>query len=222
MLATLAPTPALAGAWIAPKEGQEIWTSAAGQDESGALFSESALYLEAPTSERWAVVVAPWVEQGETVSLEGWRAEATFALKHALMRNRHGAMAVQAGAVWRSDPSFGCGEAGAEARWMGGLSFGRSGRGFVNVEAAARLEEGGCWGERFDLTAGFRTGENWLAMAQVFTDAPRDGRTVLLGQASLVRFRSEGRGIQVGLRMRLDGEALEPALVLGFWGRPGQ
>lgn len=130
-------------------------------------------------------------------------------------------MAVQASAVWRAEPSRGCGEAGAELRVMGGMSFAQNGRAFVNVEAAARLEDGGCWGQRFDITAGYRPRENWLAMAQLFTDAPREGENVLLGQATLVRFGAEGRGVQFGLRARVDGEALEPAFVLAFWGRPG-
>jgi hypothetical protein len=100
---------------------------------------------------------------------------------------------------------------------MGGRSFGATG--FVNVEGATHVLEGGCEGERLDLTAGYRPRENWLAMAQLFLDAPRAGEETVRAQLTAVRFGRSGRGIQLGLRARLDGDDPEPTLVLGLWGR---
>ena len=107
---------------------------------------------------------------------------------------------------------------GDKGRILGGASRGRA---FVNVEAAERGLSGGCGGERIDLTAGYRPGENWLGMAQLFWDGPREGEHTLRAQLTLVRFGNSGRGIQVGVRARIDGGEAEPALVLGLWGRPG-
>jgi len=103
-----------------------------------------------------------------------------------------------------------------ELRALGGRSLGA--RGFVNLEAATRMLEGGCGGERLDLAIGYRPRANWLAMGQIFFDAARDGEESIRAQFSVVRFGESGRGIQIGLRARIDGEELEPALVLGVWG----
>lgn len=219
LLAALAPAPAIAGAWIAPEGGQEIWTNVAGE-RAEAMYFETSGYWEAPLGRRLAVVAAPWLEQAYDAGEEGWRAEATLALKLALLRGEAGAMAVQAGAVWTSLPAHRCGETGAELRWLGGLSVGRAS--FVNLEAAARRGENGCGGERAELSAGYRANENWLAMGQIFLDAPDEGETTLKAQFTLVRFGEEGRGVQFGVRTRIDGGPAEPALVLGFWGQPGE
>ncbi len=85
---------------------------------------------------------------------------------------------------------------------------------------ATRALEGGCGGERLDLTAGYRPNERWLAMGQVFMDAPRDGDESVKAQLTLVRFLDSGRGIQIGVRARIDDGAHEPAIVLALWGRP--
>lgn len=209
--------PAHAGAWIAPEGGQEIVTTVAGQRE-GLNFYESSIYWEAPLGERRSFVLAPWAEQNVD-TVEGWRGEATLSLKQTVYREGETVMALQAGALWVSHPDPGCGEGGVEARWLGGRSF-EGGR-FLNVEAATRALDGGCGGERLDLTAGFRPRENWLAMGQIFYDAPRDGDEVVRAQLTLVRFGENGRGIQIGLRSRIDGGPQEAALVVGLWGRPG-
>ncbi|HVZ98762.1 MAG TPA: hypothetical protein VG841_00455 [Caulobacterales bacterium] len=215
----LAPAPASAGAWIAPPEGQQIWTNAVGENEAG-VFSETSAYWEQPIEPRVAFVAAPWYVNDPADAEHGWRAEATVGLKAALVRGRAGVMAVQAGATWRSDPERGCGEAGAELRWLGGLSLGPSGAGFLNVEAAERLASGGCPHQRLDVTLGYHAGPHWLGMAQVFTDARR-GQEALQGQLTVVRINDQGRGVQFGVRARLDDGRPEPALVLAFWGRPG-
>ena len=77
----------------------------------------------------------------------------------------------------------------------------------MNLEAATRALEGGCESERLDLTAGYRPNEDWLIMGQVFLDAPREGEDAVKAQFTVVRFGDEGRGLQFGLRTRLDDGA---------------
>jgi hypothetical protein len=219
LLTALAPAPAAhAGAWIAVDEAQEIWTNVAGQRDE-VLFYETSAYFEAPVHERVAIVAAPYFEQAYDVGEDGWRAEASLAVKGLLWRGERGALALQAGAIWNSWPSFACSETGAEVRAMAGRSFGRSG--FVNFEVAERAFEGDCGGERIDLTLGYRPWDDWLAMGQVFLDAPRAGSDTAKVQFTLVRFDNKGGALQFGLRGRVDNGLTEPAIVIGFWGRPG-
>jgi hypothetical protein len=210
----LTPAPASAGAWIAPENGQEIWTNVAGTRDD-LYFFESSAYWEAPFGERTSFVAAPWIEQNYD-TLDGWRAEAAAGVKHTLFRDEDTVMAVQASALWISHPSSECSEGGGELRWLGGRSFENGA--FLNVEAATRALSGGCGGERVDVTGGVRFARQWLGLGQVFLDAPQDGEESVKLQLSLVRFGENGRGIQLGVRARLDGGTEEPALVLGFWG----
>lgn len=182
-------------------------------------FTETSAYWEIPIGDYSSVVAAPWVESNYD-TLDGWRAEAIVGVKRAVFRSEDTVVAVQGGALWISHPrDEACSEGGAEARVLGGRSFGRSA--FFNAELAGRVLEGGCEGARLDLTTGYRPSENWLAMGQIFVDAPIDGDETVKAQLTVVRFGRSGRGIQVGLRARVDGGDLEPALVLGLWGRPG-
>lgn len=210
----MTPAPASAGAWIAPVDGQEIWTSLVGQRDE-LYFYEGSTYWETPADEDTSAVFSTWVEQNYETE-DGWRGEAVVGAKQTLFRDDEIIVAAQAGLLWSSHPSADCGEGGVEARFLGGMSY-REG-GFLNVEIAARALEGGCGGERIDVTAGTRFAGNWLAMGQVFVDSPHEGEETVKAQISLVRFGDEGRGVQVGLRARIDDGVQEPALVIGFWG----
>jgi hypothetical protein len=216
LAAALTPLPANAGAWIAPEGGQEIITSAIGQ-RNEMNFYETSSYWEVPLGDENSLVITPWLEQNYD-TIDGWRGEAVVGLKHAFYRREDSVVAVQAGALWISHPGSECGEGGGELRVLAGTAF--SNGAFLNAEVATRALDGGCGGERLDFTAGYRMGENWLGMAQMFVDAPRDGEEFVKVQLSLVRFGESGRGIQVGVRARVDGSE-EPALVLSWWGRPG-
>lgn len=212
----MTPTPAVAGAWIAPEGGQEIWTNSfSARDDSNVV--ETDLYWERPVGEDTSFVAAPRVETNYDTP-DGWRAEAVVGVKRAIFRDDESVMAIQASALWVSHPDPECGEGGVEARWLGGRSLGRTS--FVNVEAATRYQDHGCGGERLDVTAGYRPADNWLAMGQVFADAPRENEETVKVQVSVVRFSERGYGIQLGLRARVDGGAQEPALVVGLWVRP--
>ncbi len=217
-MAVLAPGAAQAGAWVAPKGGQEILTTVAGQRE-GLVFYETAAYWETPLGDATSLVAAPWLEQNYD-TIEGWRAEAVVGFKSALYRSEDAAVAAQVGGLWLSAPVAACGESGAEFRLLAGYNL--SSRSFLNVEAASRLLDGGCASERLDLTLGRRFGERWLAMGQVFVDRAGGDDEAVRTQITLTRIGESGRGIQFGLRTRIDGDAEEAAFVLGFWGRPGE
>ncbi len=218
VVAALSPAPAAAGAWVAPKEGQEIVSNAVGERNDTVVY-ESSTYWEMPFENGDAsVVLTPWVETNND-TWDGWRAEGTLGVKHVVYRDDENVVALQASALWISHPNEGCSEGGAEVRFLGGRSVGETG--FINIEAAARALSGGCEGGRLDITTGYRPHENWLALGQVFFDAPLDGDDTVRAQLSLVRFDKKGRGVQLGIRARIDGGAPEPTLVLAFWGRPG-
>jgi hypothetical protein len=214
----MAPAPACAGAWIAPEGGQEIWTSVAGERD-GLSFVESSAYWEAPLGADTSIVATPWMEQNYDTA-DGWRAEAVVGLKRAVFREGPVVAAVQGGAFWASHPPDGCDEGGGELRVLAGASFtGRARQAFVNVEAATRALAGGCQSDRVDLTVGYAPRQNWLAMGQVFLDAPHEGEETIKAQLTLVHFRRDGSGVQIGLRSRIDGGAEEAALVIGWWGK---
>jgi hypothetical protein len=216
VLAALAPAPAFAGAWIAPKGGQNIATSVVGERD-GLVYYEGSGYYEQPAGHDTSLVLGSWLEQNYETE-EGWRAEATLAAKHVVFRHDEKIVALQAGALWISQPNEGCSEGGGEFRVLVGRPVGE--HAFVNVEAAGRALEGGCEGERLELTAGYHAGRNWLALGQIFFDAPQDGEESIKAELTLVRFTRRGRGFQIGVRARLDGEDPEPALVLGLWRGP--
>jgi hypothetical protein len=216
VVAALAPTPAAAGAWLAPEGGQEIVTNSFGE-RNETFVVESSTYWEVPNDDKSSIILVPWVETNDD-TLEGWRGEATLAYKRVVYRDDRNIVALQGGALWVSHPAD-CGEGGAEVRVLAGRGFGETG--FVNMEIAGRALSGGCEGGRMDVTAGYRPLDNWLALGQVFFDAPVDGDDTVRGQVSLVRFDKDGRGVQVGFRARVDGGAPEPTLVIGLWGQPG-
>ncbi|MEQ1618626.1 MAG: hypothetical protein ABL883_09825 [Terricaulis sp.] len=193
-------------------------TNVAGQRAEQSYF-ESAGYWEAPVARDWSVVIAPWAEQSYEIEA-GWRGEATLELKHAWIGDAGGALAVQAGAFWSSEPGLSCSEGGAEGRLLLGRSLGENT--FFNVEAAGRLLKGGCSAQKLELTLGYRPDDEWLFMGQLFSDDSDRGDASVKAQFTLVHFGDSGRGLQLGLRGRLDGDDAEPALVLGFWGRPGE
>lgn len=210
------PSRAFGGAWVAEDEPQEIWTSARGERNGGEV-TETAAYWEIPALENAALVAAPWLERN-TDTFDGWRAEALVGLKRSVFAEGPNVMSLQAAALWSSHPPLGCSEGGAELRWLGGRSFEG---GFVNLEAAGRVLSGGCSGERLELTVGYRPNERWLALGQVFHDGALGGEDTVKLQLSLVRHHAMGRGLQIGLRSRIDGGPPEPAVVLAFWDRPG-
>lgn len=213
--AMVAPGTASAGAWIAPEGGQSIFTMTYRETETERL-AEGELYLEYPVHQRWSLVAHPRFETGAAGD-NGVRGDAEIGVKAAVAQGRNAVAALQGAALWRSQRDGACGAAGGEVRALGGFGGGLAGgSGFVNAEAALRVYDGGCRRERYELTAGYRPTDSWLALGQTYVDADPDGEAVVKAQTSIVRFIG-GAGLQLGVRVRLDGEEREPALVLGLW-----
>ena len=222
IVAALAPAPAAAGAWVAPHAQTIVTTSVGVHEEDSANFLdestyyESAVYYEAPVGRRTAIVSSVWGEWDERNDEES-RGEATVGVKRVLRRSGSQVMAMQASALWVSQPEFAeCSEGGAELRVLSGYVF-ANGSGFLNVESSSRFLGGGCVGGRLDISAGYRPSPNWLAMGQVFYDSPIVADDTVKAQFSIVRFDRSGRGWQIGVRATLSGEDAAPALVLGLW-----
>jgi len=215
LLAALTPAPALAGAWVAP-ERQQIVTSFIGEAEEQAFY-ESSLYLEQPIEESRSLVGAAWLTHDYTVA-SGFRGEATFGLKQSLYQDERWTVAAQGAALWNSEPSGECEEAGGELRLLAGRAFENGW--FVNAETAYRGLGGGCGGPRLDLTVGFQAHEHVLALGQIFYDGPDGGDEVVRAQVTLVGTIGGGRQVQLGFRSRIDGGAQELALVVGVWRGP--
>lgn len=207
-----------AGAWVAPEGGQEIVAFTLGERDAFAV-SETDVYLEQPFSRRFSFVAQPRFSYSEETAEEPFQADVSAGVKAQLFRGPiasgvAAAAAVQASAVWRNEPEeISCGEGGGEVRALAGISTPRS---FYNVEAAFRLQSGGCARQRLEATAGYRPNDRWLALGNTFLEATATGENSVKAQASLVRF-GRGGGLQIGLRFRLDGDRREPALVLGWW-----
>ncbi|MFT3726550.1 MAG: hypothetical protein QM759_01825 [Terricaulis sp.] len=183
----------------------------------GVTTYESTAYLEQRFTENDSLVFSPWTEENAALIS---RSEATFGVKHVLTRSDHTVTAVQAGAVWVSEPPQHCEEGGAEVRFLGGVNLPRDT--FINVEVAERILSGGCTDQRVEITAGAHHGPHWLGLAQVFVDGPEYGDESVKAELSLVHFDNKGHGVQVGVRGRVDGGDDELALVLAFWSEPGR
>ncbi|MBI3438789.1 MAG: hypothetical protein HY054_09115 [Proteobacteria bacterium] len=215
-VAICAPATANAAAWIAPIDGQQIFTSTYGNRE-GLRYSETSGYLEAPVTKNDSVVIAPWLIQ-DYIDDNGWRAEATAGVKHVITHTDHTVAAVQVSALWVSSPPAHCDEGGAELRVLGGVNLPHNT--FVNAELAERVLSGGCSDQRAEFTGGMHLGRHWMGLAQVFVDGPQYGDETVKAQLSLVHFDNHHRGIQIGIRDRIDGGEDELAVVVGFWTEP--
>lgn len=196
-----------------------MWTTTYGKRQ-GLSYYETSGYLEAPITRNDSVVISPWLIQDYIDDENGWRAEATVGVKHVITHTEHTVTAVQASALWVSDPPAHCQEGGAEVRALAGVNLPHNS--FVNAEVAERILSGGCTDQRAEITAGIHAGRHWMGLAQVFVDGPQYGDETVKAQLSLVHFDNRGHGIQVGIRNRIDGGEDELALVVSFWTEPGR
>ncbi|MBI1187005.1 MAG: hypothetical protein GC206_06675 [Alphaproteobacteria bacterium] len=202
-----------AGAWMALEGGEQIVAITLGERDAFAV-SEADVYLELPMNRRFAFIAQPRFSYSEETSQEPFQADVAAGVKAQLYRGPWAAAAVQASGVWRNEPEeLSCGQGGGEVRALAGVSAPRS---FYNIEAAFRLQSGGCARQRLEATAGFRPNDRWMAIGNTFLESTATGQNSVKAQASVVRFGPAG-GLQIGLRFRLDGDRREPALVLGWW-----
>ena len=205
-----------AGAWITADEDQTITTFGYGRDDDGVATLESDIFVEAPVGRRYALV-GHTLNTRDTFGAQTDEADIDF--KVAAFRGRRSALALQAGVTWRDEPLDGCEAVGGEVRALAGMSS-RTGRSFLNGEAAIRVAGGGCAHARYELTAGLRPNARWLGLGQVFVDDDLDFGETIKAQATLVRFTRKGRGLQLSLRLRVnDGAVTEPTLIFGYWSK---
>ncbi|MBU6373794.1 MAG: hypothetical protein KJS97_13790 [Alphaproteobacteria bacterium] len=174
--------------------------------------------------DRASVIVETWSRDAS----DERRLRGGVGLKLSLHRGPHWAVAVQGGGLFVDgaekgvpDPDSGgprCVGAGGEGRVMVGRAPRAAGRGpFVTVELASRAQ-GGCASALVDATIGYEIEHKWILLAQAFQDRGLHGSETLNVQVSAVRLRRM-RGLQIGLRARLDGAEPEPAVIIGLWRR---
>jgi hypothetical protein len=145
------------------------------------------------------------------------RYQSDVALKYRVLRGDRSVVSVQAGGLWDSRAAGDCQEYGGEFRLLGGASS-MGGRTFVNAEAGLRAQGTGCLRARYDLTLGVKPTPRVLGLAQLFVDDDLKFGESLKAQASVVAFERTGRGLQLGVRVRVHGnDVIEPTLVIGYW-----
>ncbi len=211
-----APGAAHAGAWVAPDGDRTIVGAAYGETEEASTV-ETVLFIEAPLNARVSVVANHWSQTVTTFDGTDTRNESVLAGKVRVLRGDRSVVSVQGGVVWDSRADGDCGEWGGEARLLAGAAS-RGGKYFVSGELGARAQGNDCIHARYDLTVGVKPHRRLLALAQVFVDDDLTYGETLKTQVSAVVFERNGRGVQLGLRMRLDaGEFIEPTILLSYW-----
>ncbi|KAF0180986.1 MAG: hypothetical protein IV086_17555 [Hyphomonadaceae bacterium] len=205
-----------AGAWVAPNGDRTIVGAAYGETEEASTV-ETDLFIEAPLNSRISVVANHWSQTVTTFEGTETGNESVLSGKYRLLRGDRSVVSVQGGVVWDSRASGECGEWGGEARLLVGAAT-RSGRVFVSGELGARTQGNDCVHARYDLTVGVKPHRRLLGLVQVFVDDDLIYGETLKAQASAVVFERNDRGVQLGVRMRLDaGEFIEPTILLSYW-----
>lgn len=215
--ALAAPSQAHAGAWM--NKDQMIASLVGGQEQDAPV--EGDLYWERQAGDRIGVVTRGYfVSQPDYAASFGQNAgQVSVSGKYSLYQGDAGAAAMEFGANYSSEADPSCSGWGGQLRALAGKGFGA---GFVAVEAGYVAQRADCVHGKLDLTAGFRPGDGWLTMAQVFLDRRYDVGHVAKAQISVVRLFSTRTGVQVGLRQRIDrGQEGGPALLLGLWRAAG-
>lgn len=226
VLGALAPQ-AHAAAWRAPEEGLSVVSSISGQRDDGA-FSEFDVYWEDGLTTRFDGVLNVHLQLDEKYDaptgpgVQTPRIEPSGELlagAKMVIRERPGSViSAQAGLLGIAGLKDECGDVGAEARVLAGVARGGF---FADTQGAYRVRSGGCPSAKLDITAGWEPNERWMGLAQTFVDVdPRYDPVVKL-QLSLVRFSENGKGWQIGVRVRADEAGQdERALVVGRWRAP--
>ena len=193
---------------------QDIVSVAAGDSPDGAYYETDSYTERAVIDGRVALVAQAWARTRAGL-VEGGGA---LAVKVRLP-SPHGVSLAAQGAVTWTDDAFAspCAGWGGEVRAMAGHGRTLLGKpAFANAEVAYR-EEGSCGRIRAELTAGYRPTKPWLLLVQAFHDRDFHQTETLKVQWSAIRFHKDARGIQVGVRVRADGDDPEPAALIGYW-----
>lgn len=191
--------------------------SAAYAETDEASIYETDLFIEVPLGARVSVVANHWSQIANTFEGSSTRNESVLSGKYRLMSGDRSVVSLQSGIVWDSGAAGECGEWGGDARVLAGAAT-RGGRYFASAELGARVQGNDCVHARYELTLGAKPHKRILGLAQVFVDDDLTYGETLKAQASLVAFERSGRGLQLGVRVRFDGnDVIEPTLVLSYW-----
>lgn len=170
---------------------------------------------------RVALVADTWTRNGAEN-----RSRVGLALKLQAHHGPRWAVAVQGGALYADGSAADdapptarpCVGPGGEGRIAIGRGQARGDRGaFAALELAYRAQ-GGCAAALTEATIGYKLEAKWLLLAQAFQDHDLHGTETVKVQVSAVRFR-RARGVQIGIRCRVDGAEAEPAVIIGVWRR---
>lgn len=211
-----APGAAHAGPWVAPDGDRTIVGAAYGETEEASIV-ETDLFIEAPLNSRVSVVANHWSETVTTFIGSDTHNESVVAGKYRLLHGDRSVVSIQAGVLWDSRAVGDCGEWGGETRLLGGVAS-RGGHLFATAELGARVQGNDCIHARYDLTLGVKPHKRLLGLAQIFVDDDLTYGESFKAQASVVAFERNGRGVQLGVRVRIDGnDVIEPTLLLSYW-----
>lgn len=225
-------TPTLASPWLVSH--QEIAWIGFSEGETSRIVETGAMKEQGLGKGRLALISEVWRQGGG----DGVAHRSALALKVKAHHGPRWAVSAQAGPLYGADAGGGCAGAGGEVRAGVGRSFGtglgrgverslgriagqarrlRSGAVFGALELAYRAQ-GGCAHALREATIGYEPEHKWLLLGQAFEDRDLHGTETVKVQISAVRFR-RARGVQVGVRVRVDGADPEPAVIIGVWRR---
>jgi len=212
-LAAFAPASARASPW--PSSGQAISSVGIGE-AAGVETIDLDDWRETPSPiDRLSLVTHTFTR----LTPVGVETEISAASKLQIRSGPRWAAALEAGPTWLDRADSPCRGLGGEIRLGVGRSFGPGAAksGYAAVEVA-HSERTGCAELKADMSVGYRADEKWLFLAQSFARRSGHGNEALKVQISAVRFGAR-RAVQVGVRVRTDGDDREPALVIGLWRR---
>ena len=246
--ASLAATPALAGAWVQPKgRAQVIVKAEAMEADSGFDPAGDERPLPAPQRDDALSVFAEYgLTDRLTLQLKGeWqsgedafvdydgRGPIEIGVTWQAWRDDRTAVSLYGGFAEAGDGRNaayappGVGERDWEARASIGRSFGGGGRArfgfdrsFVELQAARRIRDGLPDETRVDFTAGAHVGKRWLVLAQAYGGAADGGSRWLSAETSVVRHLGTW-SVQAGWRQTVAGREtpISRGPVLAIWKR---
>lgn len=211
-----APGAAEASAWIAPQGDRSIVGAAYTETDEVSII-ETDLHIEAPVGRRVSVVANHWAETVAGFEGSDTRVQSDLLVKYRLLRGERSVLSVQGGGVWDSRASGDCGEYGGDLRLLGGAST-RRGHFFANAEGGVRVQGVDCVHAKYDLTLGWKPLNRAIFLAEIFADDDLSYGQSIKAQLSGVVFARDGRGLQLGARVRVDvDDVIEPTIIVRYW-----
>lgn len=247
VLALLAPTPSMAGAWSQASGETQVIVKLERMRATEAFDADGA--RQPMPGEREDDLISVFAEHGLTDRLtlqaksewqSGFDAGLTYeglgpteiGLRYQVWRNERFAVSVYGGYAIAGEARNagyappGAGEGDWEARVLAGyggpMRWLRIEDGFVEVQAARRFRTGLPDEDRLDLTLGANHGPNWQVLTQVFSGRALEGSEAawVNAEVSIVR-RLGAWSLQAGWRQAVAGRQspAQQGLILAVWRR---